>query len=197
MKNEPLPQLLNRCKAGENGAVASLVERFQPWLHRYSASIVRDEDLAEDAVQEAFAAALEKLDDLRDPKAFQDWLRQLARTHAYRILRKRRELPLAEDHDEPSNEPSPVEQLERKELRQKVREAIEALPPAARETTELFYLDDRACSEISDILQIPGGTVKRRLHDARKRLRGTLVEYLEDDEPKEIDEKQRDRDLPI
>jgi RNA polymerase sigma factor (sigma-70 family) len=125
LKSEPLPELLKRCQAGENGAVASLVQRFQPWLHRYSASIVRDEDLAEDTVREAFAAALDKLDDLRDPQAFQDWLRHLARTYAYRILRKRRELPLDDDHDEPSQDLSPAEQLQRKELRQKVREAIE------------------------------------------------------------------------
>jgi RNA polymerase sigma-70 factor (ECF subfamily) len=68
------------------------------------------------------------------------------------------------------------------ETRLLVREALAALPPAGRETAELFYLDEYNCAEVAELLHVPKGTVKRRLHDARSRLRDLLLGQIDDAE---------------
>lgn len=172
---EPLPDLLQRCRDGHDDAIAELIRRFQPWALDFAAAILKDHDEAQDAVQEAFLTALEKLPALRDPDAFPAWLRQIIRTHGYRLSRRRRDLPLDDPANHPANGESALSQAQREELSRKVREAIAALPPAGRETVELFYLDDLSCSQVAQYLRIPQGTVKRRLHDARERLRAMLL----------------------
>ena len=140
--------------------------------------LLDDASLAEDAVQEAFTTALLRLNDLRDPLAFPGWLRQIVRTQANHLLRKRREVCL-EDETRLQQGGSPMPEPERNDLREYVREVIRGLAPLIRDTTELFYLEERSCAEIAAMLKVPQGTVKRRLHDARQRLRGVLLRSLD------------------
>lgn len=170
MTREPLETLIERCRRREEDAVAELVLRFRAWAEDLAAALVSDSGLAEDVVQEAFATAVLRLGELRDPAAFPGWLRQIVRTHANRVTRKRQEIPLREDAPETPSCPDP----EREDLRNHVRCLVRELPPAMRDATQLFYLEERSCGEISAMLDIPRGTVKRRLHDARERLRGLL-----------------------
>jgi RNA polymerase sigma factor (sigma-70 family) len=173
-----LRELLGQCRNGEEEAIVELVRRFQPWALNLARAFVLDADLAEDAVQESFVDALKRLPDLRDPDAFPGWFRQIIRTHACRITRSRREV-VGETNDEvASGQPSPRQSAERKETAVVVREALASLPPQGREAVELFYLEERSCREIAGSLRIPEGTVKRRLHDARRRLRGMLLGYV-------------------
>jgi len=158
---------------------------------------MEDETLAEDAVQEAFITALQRLPELRDPAAFPAWLRQIIRTCAYRITRKRRELPTADVVELADKKLTPAEALARQELHRKVREAVHALPPAGRRTVELFYLDERSCAEVADLLHIPQGTVKRRLHDARKRLRGMLLGHIDGSTTRTKQEKPGGQGPPL
>ena len=183
--SEGLTDLLRRCRDGQADAVAALVARFQPWALDLAHAFVDDHGLAEDAVQEAFVVALARLNDLRDPSAFPGWFRQIVRTQASRITRKRREVLLPVGPEPAGSAPSPSAELARDEIRALVRDALAALPPAGREAAELFYLDERNCGEVADLLQVPTGTVKRRLHDARKRLRGMLLGHIgEENAPK-------------
>lgn len=195
--NEPLRELLARCKAGEDDAIRELVRRFQPWALDFAAAILDDRDLAEDAVQEGFLAALQRLDDLREPEAFPGWMRQIVRTQALRITRARREAELPEGTEAVDCSSSPSESAERDELRRKVREAIGSLPPASREATQLFYLDERSCAEVAEVLRIPTGTVKRRLHDARKQLHSMLLGYVEDTVLSPNEKPSRDKGMPL
>ena len=177
---EPLEALIERCRGREEDAMSELVSRFRAWALDLAAALVSDVSLAEDVVQEAFTTALLRLPELRDPLAFAGWLRQIVRTHANHLMRKRREVPLAEE-DSPACGSSSSADLERNELREYVREVVRGLPRAMRDTTELFYLEERSCAEISAMLDVPQGTVKRRLHDARERLRDTLAGTLDAD----------------
>ena len=152
--------------------------------------------MVEDVVQEAFISALGRLDDLRNPEAFPGWFRQIVRTQAARIRRKRHEVPL-EGGTYVAASDSPDKSAERAELRELVREALLNLPDVGRETTELFYFHEHSCSEISDMLSVPVGTVKRRLHDARKRLRGMLLGYVGDESFPVTRKKKPERELPM
>ena len=175
---EPLAALVERCRRREEDAMAELVSRFRRWALDLADALLDDASLAEDAVQEAFTTALLRLNDLRDPLAFPGWLRQIVRTQVNHLLRKRREVCL-EDETRVQQGGSPMSEPERNDLREYVREVIRGLPPVIRDTTELFYLEERSCTEIAAMLKVPQGTVKRRLHDARQRLRGILLKSLD------------------
>lgn len=73
-----------------------------------------------------------------------------------------------------------VSALAHEELREKVRGLVEELPPAQRAATRLYYLEERTCREVAGRLAVPEGTVKRRLHDARNRLRTMLLPDIDD-----------------
>jgi RNA polymerase sigma-70 factor (ECF subfamily) len=175
---ELLSELLPRCRRGDHDAVAVLVNRFQPWAIDFATALLHgDTHLAEDVVQAAFVVALARLGDIRDPRAFPGWLRQIIRTECQRIARGRREAAEI-TRDRPSRATSPVETVEARERARIVREAIAALSRRSRETAELYYLEQLDGATIAERLMIPPGTVKRRLHDAREALRGLLLGYV-------------------
>ena len=175
---ETMEDILNRCRRGEAAAVAVLVDRFRRSAVDLAAALLSDEHMAEDAVQEAFLTCLRRLGDLREPAAFPGWFRQIVRTACSRITRRRREVP--SDPADPSvgREPSPLDRVQHDELRQVVREALAELPRSMRDTAELFYLRELHHADVAELLGVPKGTVKRRLHDARHRLRETLLGYV-------------------
>ncbi len=183
--SDDLDSLLSRCKVGDERAVSELVQRHRPWALKAASGIVHDAGLAEDVVQEAFVAALQRLDSLRSPQAFRSWFRRIVRTHATRMLRKRREASLDDDNAVPHDGPSPGQIVERAEAAERVTGALAALPPKGRRTAELFYLDELSCSEIAGTLSVPVGTVKRRLHDARHRMRDMLLGHVAEPVPDE------------
>ena len=192
--NESLQELLGRCGAGEDDAIRELIRIFRPRALELAASLLEDRDLAEDAVQEAFLTALSELPKLREPEAFSAWFRQIVRTRCNRIIRRRKELPIDDVEEQLHSADSPAKHLELEELCSKVREAMRNLPSAERETVEMFYFDQRNCASIASLLQCPGGTIRRRLHDARKRLRGMLLGYIGDAVPEKKDKKSN---LPL
>jgi len=173
-----MEQLIRRCRAGEDQAIATLIGRFRTHALDLASALLTDEHLAEDAVQEAFITALRRLDDLREPSAFPGWFRQIVRTECNRILRKRRERLQPETEETAGDAPSALEHVEQSERRAQVRAALASLPPVSRQTAELFYLEELKCADIATRLQVPAGTVKRRLHDARAQLRAMLLGHV-------------------
>lgn len=183
MRTLLLRELLRACEDDNGQAVAELVRRFRPWALNFASAITDDPDLAEDAVQEAFIAAVQRLPDLREPDAFPGWFRQIIRTQAGRIMRRRRELVGTPDEFGEASYGLPQAAIEADELRAVVRTALSSLPCAGKDAAELFYLEEMSCATISDHLGVPEGTVRRRLHDARARLRDMLLGYIRDEEP--------------
>lgn len=178
--SDSLRELLARCASGDEGAVEMLVDRFQFWALGFAAALLDDKSAAPDIVQEGFITALASLATLRDPDAFPGWFRQIIRRKVSRANTRRIECPLDENCEPVSCRLSPREQLDREKLRIVVRTAVESLPPASRVTAELFYFDEMKHSDIAEQLDIPIGTVKRRLHDARRMLRTILLGFVEE-----------------
>jgi RNA polymerase sigma factor (sigma-70 family) len=175
---ELLSEILARCTRGEESAAAELVRRFWPWAVDFAAALLGDAHLAEDAVQSAFVTALTRLDELKEPNAFAGWFRQIVRTQVNRIARRRSDLPVAELPPRVAGGSTPAEAAESHERRQLIVEAIASLPRKSAEAATLHYLDELDCREVARRLSIPTGTVKRRLHDAREKLRGRLRSQL-------------------
>lgn len=135
-------------------------------LYRVSCGVLRCEADREDAVQEAILRAWEKLPTLRQEQYFQTWVVRILLNQCYTIGRKNSRLVSLEQARPPEAE-APPETME-------LREAILALPQELRVAVILHYIEGYGLREISDILDIPLGTVKSRLHRARQALRDYL-----------------------
>jgi RNA polymerase sigma-70 factor (ECF subfamily) len=175
--SDSIGELIGRCRAGDTDAVSELVLRYRAWAIHVAARAVGDADLSEDVAQESFLTALASLENLREPGSFLAWFRKIIRTQACRMLRNSHEASLLVD-DLEDFDPGPEASALAEEMREHILRAMQAIPPAGREAADLFYMQEMNCTEISGLLNIPTGTVKRRLHDARIRLRGILLDYI-------------------
>src|SRR5207244_2061054 len=123
------------------------------------------EDEAEDVVQEAFLQAYLGLDRLRDPARFGAWLCAIGVNLAKMRLRSRRPLPVGTPSDHGSDGADSVE------ISELVRSALDVLPPREREAVLLYYVDGLSSPQVASVLGERPGTVRVRLHRARRRLR--------------------------
>lgn len=144
------------------------------WLRGLARSLVRDEERAEDLVQETLVVALETPP--RNPGAWRAWLRQVARNLVYRnhrteVRRERREHAVARDG---SVESSIEASLERAELHRSLVDAVLSLGEPYRSTVVLRYFDGLEPMQIGERLGVPSGTVRVRLKRAHDQLREKL-----------------------
>jgi len=169
-------------EADRLAAFGELVGRFQDMAYGYAYSVLSDFHSAEDATQDAFVTAFERLDTLRDPAAFAGWLRRIVRTACSRLVRRKdfHFLPLAATASAPIASHDPARAAEKSELRDAVMKAIQDLAEPQREVTTLFYINGYSHKDIADFLEVPVGTVKTRLHASRKRLRKRMLVMVED-----------------
>lgn len=169
--------LVERAKVGDREAYGELVTRFQGSVYAMALARVRDPLEAQELAQDVFVHAMKKLPQLRDARCFAGWLRRItARMAINRLTRKG---PLFGADPEVLEgvvgyERSPEEQLETVEAVGQLRAALTKLKPLDRKTLEAFYLRGLSLLEIAEKFGVPVGTVKRRLHVARLRLRAVL-----------------------
>jgi RNA polymerase sigma factor (sigma-70 family) len=151
---------------------------FQDMAYACAYAVLEDSCLAEDAAQEAFITAWQKLDQLRRPEAFAGWLRRIVLTECNRLTRGKRLLtmPLGDDAQVPSDHADPQTVLERGELTKAVFAAIKRLPENERMVVVLFYVKEYSQSDISAFLEVPLTTIAKRLYSARVRLRGMIMD---------------------
>src|SRR5438874_619905 len=173
----------NATLSEKHEAFDGLVLSFQDMAFACAYAILGDFHFAEDAAQEAFITAWQKLYQLREPEAFPGWFRQILLTECYRF--RRRKPPGMASLDDGSNVPSAVADphaiIERKELKRAVFAAVERLPENERIIVALFYLKELSQSDISAFLEVPMTTVAKRLYSARVRLRGKMTREFKKD----------------
>ena len=163
---------LERASDDAQGRVAfgELVRRYQDAAFAAAFAILKDHAAAEDAAQAAFLTAWLRRHDLREPLAFGGWLRTIVRTECFRILRRREALTIPLDDLHAAPVAPPADHLATLELRKVVLEAMAALSDSHRTVIALRYLSDLSYMEMSEFLRVPVSTIKKRLHDARKKL---------------------------
>lgn len=177
---------------GDHEAFRVLVERYQNRAFGLALRVMRDEEAARDVVQEAFLKAYRSLDRFEGRSSFYTWFyrvvmnlcldakrRQPAGRNVEWDEQRAMQTPPATGLDaidaDRQQALGPSGELERAQLRDALRSAIDQLPDEARQTLILREVDGLSYTEISEALDIPKGTVMSRLHHARKRLR-TLLE---------------------
>ena len=187
-------EIVRRAQAGDHDAFRMLVERYQGRAYGLALRVLRDEEQAKDAVQDAFLKVYRSLDRFEGRAGFYTWLYRIVMNQC--LDRKRRDKSDREvewndesavgvlDASELAASPAgrdadreaPDVAIERSEIRQAVARAIDALPEDARRTIQLREIDGLSYKEIAEAMGIPKGTVMSRLHYARQRLRELLQE---------------------
>jgi RNA polymerase sigma-70 factor (ECF subfamily) len=166
--------LIERALQGDVSAFEELVERHRGIVFRVAARIV-GVDEAEDVSQDSFLRAFHRLDQYRGTATFRTWLLQITQNTALNALAWRRRRP-AEAAGDPSEEPDsdplqqPVTELERRERQQRLEHKLATLRPEYRSLLVLRDLEGLSYNEIADVLEMPLGSVKGRLHRARSEL---------------------------
>jgi RNA polymerase sigma-70 factor (ECF subfamily) len=169
--------LVHAVRRGEARAADRLLARYLRPCRAVALAVTGSEADADDVCQEALAVAVERIDECREPDKFGRWLMQIVRNRARNVMRAhagRRTVPL--DDMTPGPGLSPAADLERSELRDRLLEALAAIPEQLREVVLLHDLEGWKHREIGERLGLPEGTVRSHLHHARRRLREILAE---------------------
>jgi RNA polymerase sigma-70 factor, ECF subfamily len=166
--------LIERAKVGDRAAFGELVTRFQPAVHAVAMARLRNAAEAQELTQEVFIHVMRKLGQLRDANCFAGWLRQItARMAINRLTRRDPAFGVGQDalQNTASETQCPLDDLVRAEQRDELHRGLARLKEVDRDTLVSFYLRGRSLKQMSREFETPVGTIKRRLHVARNRLR--------------------------
>lgn len=177
---------MERAIAGDLDAFNHLVEFYQDYLYSTTVRMVRDRDVAEDAVQEAFLNAFRNLSRFSG-SSFRSWLTRIALNAATDILRKRKRRPAEpypEWEDDSWQPPAPAsegpEQVSLvRQQRSALARAMADITPDQRAAIILFDVEGYDYSEIAGMTGVSIGTVKSRIHRGRLALRVSLADAME------------------
>jgi RNA polymerase sigma-70 factor (ECF subfamily) len=181
-------QLISETLSGQAAAFGQLVQRYQDRLYNSLVHIMGDTHEARDMVQEAFVQAYLKLGTFQQTSTFYTWLYRIAFNVAASHARRRRPAVSVEQAREATGqEPvddsaGPSQQLEQLERANQVRKALATLSEEHRLILVLREIDGFCYEAIAEMLDLPLGTVRSRLHRARSQLRDQLKELLTVDE---------------
>ncbi len=164
--------------AGEQTAYEQLVLRYQNAVIAAAIQITRNRFMAEDAAQDAFVSAWMKLNTLQQPKKYGAWVCRIAKNCALNMVTRYRsfipEIPIEEWGIPDESVPTPDEQLVRAESQNELEKSIDKLPWKIGKIIYLHYYEGLSVAEIAERMCVSQGTVKRQLHDGRKRIRKEL-----------------------
>lgn len=162
-----------RCLAGESAAWGFIVERYSSLLYATAYLMSHDRGLAEDATQEALLAGWRRLETFDPARPLRPWLLRIL---VNEVLQRRRRrmlafIPLLKSHEGVrSADRTPESQAEKDWEREEIRQALRSLPADSARVVLLRFFAELSPAEIGEVLSLPEGTVKSRLHRALKKL---------------------------
>jgi len=176
-------ELVQQAQEGDREAFGRLVEQFQPTVQAIALRRLGNVSEAMELTQEVFLHVLRRIHQLREPERFAGWLRQMAVRMAINRATRRVAPPTvkagvlegAYEHAD-----QPVDELITRERAERLWAAMRRLKTLDRETLVAFYIRGLSLVEMAGELDVPLGTIKRRLHTARNRLRLELQASVTD-----------------
>ena len=174
--------LIQRCKVRDTDAYRVLVERYKKQAYSFAFSYLKNVDDAFNISQEAFIKAWNAMNRFEEGRSFRSWLFSIIKNLSINLILKKKNLKeislekaLEESgFDITDSSADPLETLENKEKRKQVWKAIMGLKEEFREIIILKHFNDMSYREISEMLDIPEGTVMSRLYHARLSLKENL-----------------------
>ncbi len=173
--------LVLRCRRGQKQAFEELVRLWEKRLFYYIRRLVATEEDAWDVLQETWVKVLKGITSLKDAHKLPTWLYRVARNTA---LSRQREVYKQQTRMEESGQFSEVEAPEEDPPQdaEEVHRALSRISLAHREVLTLYFLRDLSVNQMAEVLQLPLGTVKSRLHYAKRALRAALSQRESDHE---------------
>ena len=172
-------ELVSQAQRGDRSAFGDLVRHHREGVINVVYRMCGDPQLAEDAAQEAFIRAWQKLPGYKPRSPFRNWLFRIATNVALDTLRRERETVELEAVQLQTPNASPESSYDHTEQAELVRAAVLALPPASRAVLVLREYEGLSYRQIAETLGIPIGTVMSRLNYARTQLAATLAPLVE------------------
>ena len=182
---DEVASLVKRAQRGDRAAFGVLAEQFQRTVYAICLRRLSNPSEALELTQEVFLHVMKRIDQLREPERFAGWIRQVAARMAINRATRRVAPPCVETEileGAAIGEPTvgPLDTLIARERARRLYEGLERLRPIDREALVSFYIQGQSLNEIAERLDAPLGTIKRRLHTARRRLREDLMESSSD-----------------
>jgi RNA polymerase sigma-70 factor, ECF subfamily len=187
MKQRTEHEILTKAAGGDAGAFGEIVRRYQYLVYAVALGIAKDPAAAQDIAQETFLSAFAALKDLRSERAFPSWLRAIARNTALAWKKEQgRSVPLENPDILPSDGGGPEDEAEREAeriegdaFRAEIRRIVSSLSETLRFPVLLCYLDGVPTPEAARFLGIKEGTLRKRLHDGKRKLQERIVRMAE------------------
>jgi RNA polymerase sigma-70 factor, ECF subfamily len=173
LRSATVAQLVQASQSGQREAFGELFERFERQVFTVAFRRIGDYGEAQEVCQDVFVQAMQKIDQLREPERFGGWLRSIASRMAInRVVRRRPEIGAEPETLAAAciDNRTPLTAALDNESHSQVRAGLARLRKLDRQTLEAFYVQGQSLLEMSDAFDAPLGTIKRRLHVARKRL---------------------------
>lgn len=173
------PDAIEALLSGDIAALRWIVERYELPALRLAYSLCNNRQLAEDAVAESFLAVVRYIASYDPSRPFQAWFYRIVVNSVRAARRRERRLRVVPDARDvlvpyPDPSPGPEAQVIQREAERALLRHVDQLPDKQREAVVLRYFLDMDERAMSTVLGVPTGTVKWRLHQARKKLRGAL-----------------------
>jgi RNA polymerase sigma factor (sigma-70 family) len=176
---------VGRARQGDVRAFGEVIRTYQDLVYAMALQISREPLAAQDIAQDAFIAAFESLKDLRSDESFPSWLSTITRNKALSWRRTQaRMAPLEEAGElqsplDPSGTEAESEKKEAEAFKTEVWRIVSSLSDKLRFPVLLCYLNEVPTAEAARFLGIKEGTLRKRLHDGKKKLQGSIVEMAE------------------
>jgi RNA polymerase sigma-70 factor (ECF subfamily) len=164
--------LVVRCQIGERQALSELVDQWHSRLAGYVGGMLTNTAIVDDVVQEIWISVFRSLPGLKEPSKFASWVYTIARRSIMDRLRTNYRTP--DTTHEMVDDGVADDRIVGLEDRVLIGSALSDLPPIDREVAWLVLIEDRPLAEVARITEVPVGTVKSRMHRARRQLRVSL-----------------------
>ncbi|MEM9643642.1 MAG: RNA polymerase sigma factor [Planctomycetota bacterium] len=173
--NQPDPTdaiLVLRCQLGDHSAWDALVRRWHPRLWSFISRMLTDRQIAEDTLQIVWLKVVRSLVRLKDPARLDAWMFRIARMSVADQLRRRYRMTVVEPLE--SDQVEEDEALGALESQELIQQGLRNLVPIDREAIVLHYIEQFSIADVAAICGVAEGTIKSRLHRARRTLRDAL-----------------------
>ena len=177
-------KIIRRVAGGESAAYAIIVGRYQQYVFTLVLRYVPQRELAEELAQDVFVKAYNFLRNFREESKFSTWLYTIVHTTCLSHLRKKPASARSFDEDELQHLALPFSQnnagsvIEQRSEKAMIESAINMLKADDAEVLTLYYQAEQSIEEIAQIIGIPAGTIKVKLHRARQKLRYILTKHF-------------------
>ncbi|MCX7928815.1 MAG: RNA polymerase sigma factor [Patescibacteria group bacterium] len=166
--------LVTRSKNGDLKSFEALVKKYQQPLFRKAKIILQDDELAKDAVQDAFVKAYKNLAKFDETRSFRPWIYKIMTNTAYDIIKKEKKLVALSNHV-PTSEESMLDKLIHMEEIKRLIKALSKLPEMYKKPLREFYIENMSYAKIATAMNLPINTIRTRIHRGKYYLRMKLL----------------------